>query len=83
MWGFILALIIGGVAGYIAEKLMKAEHSLVINVVLGVAGAFIVNLILSLFLGLSGGNIFFQLIAGIVGACALIWGYRQYKLRQG
>lgn len=81
MWGFILAIIIGGVAGFIAEKIMNADHGMLTNIVLGVAGAFILNLILSFFITPAGGGIIWQLIAGIVGACALIWGYRAIKSR--
>jgi len=82
MIGFIIALIIGGVAGFIAEKIMDVDHPWWLNVILGIAGAFVVNLILSLFLGPTGGGIIWQLVAGIVGACALIWGYRQFEKRR-
>jgi len=81
MWGLIFALIIGGVAGYIAERIMKRDHSLVVNIALGVAGAFVFNLILWVLFGISGGNILWQLLAGIIGACALIWGWDRYQQR--
>lgn len=81
MLGFILAIIIGGVAGYIAERIMKADHSVFVNVALGIAGAFLLNLVLSIFFGIGGGNLLWQLLAGIVGACILIWGYREYRKR--
>ena len=70
------------VAGYIAERIMKVDHPIWLNVLLGIAGAFVFNLIAWLFLGIAGGNILWQLIAGIVGACALIWGYREYEKRR-
>ena len=82
MWGFILAIIIGGVAGYIAERIMKADHPLWLNIVLGIVGAFVVNVILGLLGFWGGGNIVGQLIAGIVGACILIWAYRAYESRR-
>ena len=82
MLGFIIALIIGGVAGYIAERIMKVDHPIWLNVALGVAGAFLFNIVAWLLLGISGGNILWQLVAGIVGACALIWGYREYEKRR-
>ncbi len=83
MLGFIIALIIGGVAGYIAELIMKVDHPIWLNVVLGVAGAFLFNILAWLVLGIAGGNIIWQLVAGIVGACALIWAYNRYEKRQG
>lgn len=83
MLGLIISIIIGGVAGYIAERIMKADHPIWLNVVLGIAGAFLFNIILWV-LGFGGAsNILGQLIAGVVGACLLIWAYRQYELRQG
>jgi len=77
--GFIFAILIGGVAGFIADRLMNANNSWVLNVILGVVGAFLFNLVLGIIFGLWGGNILWQLIAGVVGASALIWGYRKYQ----
>lgn len=82
MWGLIISLLIGGVAGYIAEQIMKADHPIWLNVVLGVAGAFLLNLVLGLVFGMWGGNILWQLLAGIIGACLLIFGYREYEKRR-
>lgn len=81
MIGFIVALIIGGLAGYIAGRLMDADFGIVMNVVLGVGGAFVFNIVLFLLGFGGGGNIIGQLVAGVIGACLLIWGYRVYKTR--
>ena len=80
--GFIFAIIIGGVAGVIADRLMNANNSLVLNVILGVVGASILNFILGLIFGLWGGNVLWQLLTGIAGASALIWGYREMQRRR-
>lgn len=80
--GFILWIIVGGVAGYIAERLMGEDHSLLVNVGLGIAGAFVFNIVLSALLWLPGGGLITQLVTGVVGACLLILGYREYKKRQ-
>ena len=37
--GWIAAIIIGGVAGWLAEQLMKSEMGLVMNIVLGIVVA--------------------------------------------
>lgn len=79
--GFILAIIIGGIAGFIAARLMNANNSWVLNVILGIVGAALANFILGLVFGLWGGNLLWQLLTGVVGASALIWGYRQYQRR--
>ena len=46
--GWIAAIIIGGVAGWLAERFMKSEMGLLMNIILGIVGAFIANLILGL-----------------------------------
>ena len=77
--GWILAIIIGGIAGLIAEKVMKFDTGLVMNIVLGIVGAVVANFLLGL-VGIDlSANIIVQLIAGVIGACILIWGYRAVK----
>jgi len=80
--GFIFTIIIGGIAGSIADKLMSANNSLLLNVVLGVVGAALFNFVLGIVFGLWSGNILWQLIGGVVGASALIWGFREFKSRR-
>ena len=47
--GWIAAIIIGGVAGWLAEQFMKSDMRLLMNIVLGVAGAAIASAILRAF----------------------------------
>ena len=47
--GWIAAIIIGGVAGSLAEQFMKSEMGLLMNIVLGIVGAVIGSAILSFF----------------------------------
>jgi uncharacterized membrane protein YeaQ/YmgE (transglycosylase-associated protein family) len=70
--GWILAIIIGGLAGWIAEKLMHANMGLLLNIVLGIVGAVIGNFILTLIFGATAGGIVGQLIVAVIGACLLI-----------
>ena len=70
--GWIAAIIIGGIAGWLAEQFMKSNMGLLMNVVLGMVGAAIASAIFS-FLGLALGGWLGYLIAGFVGACLLIW----------
>lgn len=39
--GILGTLLIGGLAGWIAENLMKADHGLLVNIVVGIIGSFI------------------------------------------
>ena len=51
--GWIAAIIIGGLAGWLAEKfIQKSEMGLFMNIVLGIVGAAIASAILSWFSGI-------------------------------
>jgi uncharacterized membrane protein YeaQ/YmgE (transglycosylase-associated protein family) len=71
--GWILAIILGALAGWIAEKIMHAEQGLLMNIILGIVGAVIGNFLLLLIFGATMGGIIGQLLVAIVGACLLIW----------
>ena len=73
--GWIAAIIIGGVAGWLAEQFMKSNMGLLMNIVLGIVGAAIASAILSAF-GIALGGWVGYLIAGFIGACLLIWAVR-------
>jgi uncharacterized membrane protein YeaQ/YmgE (transglycosylase-associated protein family) len=71
--GWVLAIIIGGVAGWIAEQIMKTEHGLLTNIILGIVGAVVGNFLLMLIFGATMGGIIGQLIVAVIGAVLLIW----------
>lgn len=77
--GWIGAIIIGGIAGWIAEQIMKADHGLLINIVLGILGALVLNFILVTLVGVTLGGWIGQLIIAVIGACILIGGYRAIR----
>jgi uncharacterized membrane protein YeaQ/YmgE (transglycosylase-associated protein family) len=70
--GWIAAIIIGGIAGWLAEQFMKSEMGMLMNIVLGIVGAAIASAILHFFGIVLGGWVGY-LIAGFIGACLLIW----------
>jgi uncharacterized membrane protein YeaQ/YmgE (transglycosylase-associated protein family) len=70
--GWIAAIIIGGIAGWLAEQFMKSEMGLLMNIVLGIVGAAIASAILQFF-GIILAGWLGYLIAGFIGACLLIW----------
>ena len=39
--GFLYSILIGGVAGYIASRLMDSHHSALVNILLGIVGGFV------------------------------------------
>jgi uncharacterized membrane protein YeaQ/YmgE (transglycosylase-associated protein family) len=70
--GWIAAIVIGAIAGWLAEQFMKSNMGLMMNIVLGIVGAAIASAILHFFGIVLGGWIGY-LIAGFIGACLLIW----------
>ncbi|WP_045387891.1 GlsB/YeaQ/YmgE family stress response membrane protein [Falsirhodobacter sp. alg1] len=71
--GWIGAIIIGAIAGWIAEKLMKSDHGLLMNIILGILGAVLMNFLLVAIVGATAAGVFGQLLVGVIGACILIW----------
>ncbi|CDZ27403.1 MULTISPECIES: GlsB/YeaQ/YmgE family stress response membrane protein [Neorhizobium] len=76
--GWIAAIIIGGIAGWLAEKFMKSDMGLIMNIILGIVGAIIANAILGVF-GVALGGWIGYLIAGFIGACILIAVARMFR----
>jgi uncharacterized membrane protein YeaQ/YmgE (transglycosylase-associated protein family) len=82
--GWITAIIIGGVAGWLAEMAMKSNMGVLANILLGIVGALVLNWILALVApGLIGTGWLAYLITGFIGACLLIWIARMVSGRRG
>lgn len=77
--GWIGSLIIGALAGWIAEKIMKTDQGLLMNIVLGVLGAVVLNWLLILVIGTTLGGWIGQLIIAAAGACLLIFLVRMVR----
>lgn len=75
--GWIAAIIVGGLAGWIASGIMKADTGLFLNIVLGIIGAVVANALFAMVgINAQAGSWIAQGIAGLVGAVILIWVYR-------
>ena len=72
------SIIIGGIAGFAAEKLMKSEMGLIANVLLGIAGGLAAGWILPL-LGIGIFGLIPSILAATAGACLLIFLARLVK----
>ena len=70
--GFLGAIIVGGIAGWLAEQFMKSNMGLLMNIVLGIVGAAVLNFLLSLLGIYTGTGVLVYLIVGFIGACLLI-----------
>jgi uncharacterized membrane protein YeaQ/YmgE (transglycosylase-associated protein family) len=69
--GWVAAIVIGGIAGWLAEMFMKSNMGVLMNIILGIVGAIVANLLLGL-LGISLSGWLGYLVAGFIGACILI-----------
>jgi uncharacterized membrane protein YeaQ/YmgE (transglycosylase-associated protein family) len=70
---WIGAIIIGGLAGWLAGKLMEARYGILLNIVLGIVGSVVTSAILAQFhVAVAGGRLGF-FITGFLGACLLIF----------
>ncbi len=70
--GWIGSLIIDALAGWIAEKIMKTDQGLLMNIVLGILGVLVLNWLLFTIVGTTLGGWIGQLIVAAAGACLLI-----------
>lgn len=77
--GWIGSIIIGALAGWIAEKIMKADHGLLTNIILGILGAVVLNWLLIAITGSTLGGWIGQLVVAVIGACILIGGWRAIR----
>jgi uncharacterized membrane protein YeaQ/YmgE (transglycosylase-associated protein family) len=79
--GWIAAIVVGGIAGWLAEQFMKSDMGLVMNIVLGIVGAAVASWLFSL-MGISFGPGWVgYLIAGFIGAVILIFAVRMVRQR--
>ena len=79
--GWFAALIVGALAGWIAEKIMKRDHGSLLNIFMGIVGAMLFNAILGFIFGSALGGWIGQLFAGVAGACILIAAINAFRSR--
>ncbi len=80
--GIILWIIVGGLAGWIASLIMKSPSGLLMNIVVGIIGAFIGGWLFGVLGIYPGAGIAGSLITAIVGAVILIFGLQVVQGRR-
>lgn len=80
-FGWFLSIILGAIAGWIAEQIMKSDHGLIMNIILGIVGALLGNWLFRLILGTTASGMIGQLVVAVIGACLLIWLGRRIRNR--
>ena len=71
--GWIAAILVGAIAGWLAEKITRSNMGLITNIVLGIIGASLASFLFGKFgVQIGGPPWLAYLVAGFVGACLLI-----------
>ena len=69
--GIVIGILFGALAGWITAKLMKVQSGFWLNVILGILGSIIGNLILRLLSNSTANNFLSSLIVAVLGGCLL------------
>ncbi|HYU76477.1 MAG TPA: GlsB/YeaQ/YmgE family stress response membrane protein [Ktedonobacteraceae bacterium] len=73
IWAWIVWIIIGGIAGALADRLIQGNQLGIIgNIVVGIIGGLLGGFFLGLF-GVDTRGIFLTFITALVGAIMLLW----------
>lgn len=67
----IIALILGGITGWIAGKLMHTKGGLLRNIILGIVGSAVGSWLAGT-IGIAASNTVGSVIIGVAGACVVI-----------
>lgn len=79
--GFFAMLIIGAIAGWLAERFTASNHGLLTNIFVGIGGSF-VGTRLAQVLGIYPGGWLMHILVATVGAALLILVWRALTSRQ-
>jgi uncharacterized membrane protein YeaQ/YmgE (transglycosylase-associated protein family) len=72
--GLIGYIIIGGLAGWAAGKIMKGGgFGILMNIVIGIAGALLGGFLLSFFFNTAGWGWIFTFFTALLGSVILLW----------
>ncbi|SMO36757.1 GlsB/YeaQ/YmgE family stress response membrane protein [Propioniciclava tarda] len=71
--GFLVWVIIGGIAGWVASLIMKTREGLLINIIVGIIGGLLGGWVLGLFgMAPEGNGLIASFLTALVGACILL-----------
>ena len=80
MTGTIGFIVIGLLAGFIAEKVMNRDHGLIMNLLVGIIGSFVGGFLAPL-VGIAAGGFIGRLIIATVGAIIFLWVFDRIRSR--
>jgi uncharacterized membrane protein YeaQ/YmgE (transglycosylase-associated protein family) len=76
--GFFGMLVIGILAGYIAEKVTASDHGLLTNLLVGIAGSFVGGSLATL-LGFQVYGWWMNFLWASLGAILILWLWRRFR----
>lgn len=77
---FVLLLIVGAAAGFLATRMMRLQTDIPTTIAIGVGGALIGGLVIRLLIELTGWMAGF--VGAVLGALVLIWLWKTYIARR-
>jgi uncharacterized membrane protein YeaQ/YmgE (transglycosylase-associated protein family) len=80
--GIIGSIIVGGIAGWIAERITNSRMGIIANVLIGIVGALFLNAVLRLLNVVPPEGWLAQLVVAAIGAIILIWLWRALRGRR-
>lgn len=72
MINFLVTLLSGAIAGWLAGIIMKSNGSLLRNIILGLVGGVVGSIVLGI-IGIGGSGFIGGILVSVVGACLLVW----------
>jgi len=79
--GFFAMLLIGAIAGWIAERVTNSNHGIFTNILVGIAGAFVGGKLGEL-VQIPVFGFWRTLVAAIIGAILLLWIWQAWRGRR-
>ncbi len=78
-WGFIGWIIIGGLAGFLASRVMGTsdQQGCLLDIVVGVVGAVIGGFLVNSLIGFGEGGFIWTLLTAFIGAVILLWAWKR------
>jgi len=76
--GLISMLIIGAIAGWIAERITESDHGIFTNILVGIAGAFVGGKLAEV-LQIPVFGFFRTLVAATIGAIIILFLWRRFR----
>ena len=74
--GFFMMLLIGALAGWLAEKITRSDHGLLTNILVGVAGSFVGTRLAEALDIVTGPTFLWRVLVATIGAALLIFVWR-------